>query len=287
LTTVFPRLDAPLVLAHGLCGFRRLGFGPIALTDYFRALPSLMRAAGNTVVLPKVHPTGCIERRAAKLARDLERMLPDDQPFHFIGHSMGGLDARELLIQPRWRKRFLSLTCIATPHLGTTLADLGLHKLGVIHRAVTAVGWDAGGFQAITRDQAARFHDCHPLPNDLPCFSIPADPPEQDVLFWLKPWYRILMETDGPNDGLVPAQSAAAFGTILPAWPIDHLRQMNWYTGRLGHSRLSRQVLSHYIHLLHHLANLSQSRPAEPVEVVPELEEAVLGQPLVTQPLTV
>jgi len=50
---------------------------------------------------------------------------------------------------------------------------------------------------------------------------------------------------------------------------------------------LSRQVLSHYIHLLHHLANLSQSRPAEPVEVVPELEEAVLGQPLVTQPLTV
>jgi hypothetical protein len=33
---------------------------------------------------------------------------------------------------------------------------------------------------------------------------------------------------EGPNDGLVPVDSATAFGTVLPAWPVDHLRQMNW-----------------------------------------------------------
>ena len=33
---------------------------------------------------------------------------------------------------------------------------------------------------------------------------------------------------EGPNDGLVSVESALGFGTPLPNWPVDHLRQMNW-----------------------------------------------------------
>ncbi len=33
-----PRLHAPIVLAHGLFGFRRIGLGPLTLTWYFRVL---------------------------------------------------------------------------------------------------------------------------------------------------------------------------------------------------------------------------------------------------------
>jgi triacylglycerol lipase len=46
--------------------------------------------------------------------------------------------------------------------------------------------------------------------------------------------HTILSELEGPNDGLVSVASAQAFGTPLPAWPVDHLRQMNWMTPAPG-----------------------------------------------------
>jgi len=44
----------------------------------------------------------------------------------------------------------------------------------------------------------------------------------------------MLSELEGPNDGLVSVASAQAFGTALPSWPADHLRQMNWMTPTPG-----------------------------------------------------
>jgi hypothetical protein len=58
---------------------------------------------------------------------------------------------------------------------------------------------------------------------------------------------------EGPNDGLVPVDSAAAFGTVLPAWPLDHLRQMNWLAPDLPAS-LVAAPLDLYSQLVDHLA---------------------------------
>ena len=65
-------------------------------------------------------------------------------------------------------------------------------------------------------------------PHAIPCFSVAGDPMVKDVCWPLRGLYEALHELEGPNDGLVSVESALAFGTPLPVWPVDHLRQMNW-----------------------------------------------------------
>ena len=61
------RLDAPIVLAHGLFGFDRIGVGRLTLAKYFRGLPDYLRAGGNRVLVTQVPPIAGIERRARAL----------------------------------------------------------------------------------------------------------------------------------------------------------------------------------------------------------------------------
>ena len=59
------RLQAPIVLAHGLFGFSRIGIGPLTLTSYFRGIPQALREAGNRVLVTRVHPIASIDFRAS------------------------------------------------------------------------------------------------------------------------------------------------------------------------------------------------------------------------------
>ena len=54
---------------------------------------------------------------------------------------------------------------------------------------------------------------------------------------------------------MVPVDSALAFGTPLPDWPVDHLRQMNWMERDELHRPLAPPI-DLYAHLLAHLASL-------------------------------
>ena len=87
-----PRLNAPIVLAHGLFGFTRIGLGRITLTPYFRSIPELLRGAGNRVLVTRVPSIAGVEHRAGRLGEQIFKAFPDE-PVHLIGHSMGGLDA--------------------------------------------------------------------------------------------------------------------------------------------------------------------------------------------------
>ncbi len=227
------RLHAPLVLAHGLFGFSRIGLGPLTLTSYFRGIPDYLRAAGNRVLVTRVHPIAGVEFRARRLGDRIRRAYPDE-PVHIIGHSMGGLDARLLLADPYWRKRVLSLTTIGTPHLGTHLADFAKLRVGRVYRLLELLRLDPRGFLDITRQSARRFHRLQGEIGDLPCFSLAGDPPAAEVTWPLHRLHAMLSELEGPNDGLVSVASALAFGTPLPSWPTDHLRQMNWMTPAPG-----------------------------------------------------
>src|SRR5215469_8967286 len=112
--TTFARLDAPIVLAHGLGGYARIGLGRWTFATYFRGIPEAMRASGNRVLVTRVPPIAGVEKRSRRLGEQIERTF-GDEPVHLIGHSMGGLDARRLLADPAWQKRVLSLTTIGTP----------------------------------------------------------------------------------------------------------------------------------------------------------------------------
>lgn len=268
-----PRLDAPIVLAHGLFGFRRIGLGPLTLAWYFRDIPGLLERAGNRVLLTRVHPTAGIDRRAWKLKWDIRAGLPDDGPFHLVGHSMGGLDCRALMLDPAWRRRVLSLTTIGTPHLGSSLADHARARAPRVLRLLERLQIDHRGFFDLAPDAVARFNRRAPLPDDLPAFSIAGNPSEADVCWPLRRSYAALAELEGPNDGLVSVESALGVGEPLPPWPIDHFRQMNWLPAATpatnAHSPGAPTVADLYAGVVRNLARHGfaaddQTPPAEP-----------------------
>jgi triacylglycerol lipase len=220
-------LQSPIVLAHGLFGFKEIGLGPLTVATYFRGIPEALRASGNRVVVTQVPPIASIARRAKRLAEQIEAAVPGE-PVHIIGHSSGGLDARWLVTDPDWARRVLSLTTIATPHLGSTIADFAKLRFGRIYQHLSALGVDHRGLLDVTRRSARAFHRRAVPARDLPCFSVAGTPPAESVCWPLRRLHAALLELEGPNDGLVSVESATAFGTPIPAWPLDHLRQMNW-----------------------------------------------------------
>ncbi len=247
-----PRLEAPIVLAHGLFGFRRIGLGPLTLAWYFRGIPGILRAAGNRVLVTRVHPTAGVARRSRKLAEQIDAAYPDE-PIHLIGHSMGGLDAREMLSDPRWQGRTLSLTTIATPHLGSAIADFAKLRVGRIYSLLERLGIDHRGFLDVTPASAEEFNRRNPPPDWLPLFSVAGAPAHDDVCWPLRRLHAALEELEGPNDGLVSVRSATAFGQVLPDWPVDHLRQMNWLSAEAGSAPCPR-VARLYAEVIENLA---------------------------------
>ncbi len=140
-----PRLDAPIVLAHGLFGFDRIGLGPVTVANYFRSLPSYLEAAGNRVLVSQVPPIAGIERRSRVLGRRI-RAAFGGEPVHLIGHSMGGLDARALLASEGDPGLILSLTTVGTPHLGSALADFAKIGFGRVYQLFSAPAHRSLGF---------------------------------------------------------------------------------------------------------------------------------------------
>jgi triacylglycerol lipase len=252
--TKIPRLDAPIVLAHGLFGFTRIGLGRVTLTPYFRSIPDILRRAGNRVLVTRVPAIAGVEQRAGRLGEQILRSFPNE-PVHVIGHSMGGLDARHLLANPAWQKRIKSLSTIGTPHLGTALADFAKLRVGRVFRLLSSMGIDPQGCLDITRSAARRFNRSHRAPEDVACISIAGDPTPESVCWPLTRAFAALSELEGPNDGLVSIDSALAFGTPLPIWPVDHLRQMNWMERDEAHRALE-PPLELYARLVAHLASL-------------------------------
>lgn len=232
------RLDAPIVLAHGLFGFRRIGLGRLTLKLYFGGIPEAMRGAGNRVVVTRVPSIAGVKRRARVLAEEIERAFPGE-PVHIIGHSMGGLDARHLLANPAWVGRILSLTTIGTPHKGSAIADLARLRVGRVYRLLRVFGVEHRGFLDLTRRAAGAVNRGGFSAPGVLCQSVAGDPLAEDVYWTLRPFHEILGDLEGPNDGLVSVESALGFGSPLPNWPVDHFRQMTWHPPSHGPSSRS------------------------------------------------
>jgi triacylglycerol lipase len=251
---MFLRLQAPIVLAHGLFGFDQIGLGRLTIASYFRGIPESLRAAGNRVLVTKVPPIAGIEARARRLGEQIATAFPDE-PVHLIGHSMGGLDARLLVSDPAWSRRVLSLTTIGTPHLGSSIADFAQLRAGRIYRLLAKLGIDHRGFLDVTQRNARAFNESVVTPEGLPCFSIAGNPTLDAVCWPLHRLYLALTELEGPNDGLVSVESALAFGTPLPLWPVDHFRQVNWLAAELEAGSAGSPV-SFYADAIAHLGRL-------------------------------
>jgi triacylglycerol lipase len=222
-----PRLNAPIVLVPGLCGFDRLYALGWLVKDYFPGIREQLAAAGNRVLVARLSMTRGVVQRAAELKRFIERKVSGGS-VHVIGHSMGGLDARYMISRLGMAGRVRSLTTVGTPHRGSPFADWGKKRFGrLLTPFFQFLGVSYQAFFDLTTQSCRRFNDEVPDASSVRYFAVAGECEPQWVgpEWWLQ--HRIVAEHEGPNDGVVSVASAA-WGEHTEVWKGDHLNLVNW-----------------------------------------------------------
>ncbi|CRL23289.1 unnamed protein product [Penicillium camemberti] len=240
----------PVVLAHGLLGFDELRLaGPyLPGVQYWRGIKEALTARGIEVITATVPPSASIEARAEQLARNIEAGARG-KDVNIIAHSMrrlinglqSGLDSRYMISHIRPEKfKVLSLTTIASPHRGSSVADYVLDQIGAdrlpqIYYALNRLNVETGAFSQLTRKYMTEtFNPNTPDVDDVRYFSYGAAV-EPSIWSAFRLSHRVLAEIEGPNDGLVSVSSsrwggdAGYKGTLMG---VSHLDLINW-TNRL------------------------------------------------------
>ena len=233
------QLNYPVLLCHG--------YG--ALASVIKPSPMhevcmLMRQHGVIAFAPNIVPYAKIETRAAEWVKKIEQLSEKYkfEKINVIAHSMAGLDMRYALNHSDIHYKVASLTTVASPHRGTSLAELVLTTPELLQEKLGEMfDWfgnsmypkgksDAvGAVQQLTREYVRETFN-------------PANPDHEDIAYYsysaavgkgtgepLNPIYRYqnqhIYEHEGPNDSFVSVESAK-WGTHVKTAPLSHLEQI-------------------------------------------------------------
>jgi len=248
----------PIVLVHGIARFDILAViirdklkipdnGHGEQLDYFKGIKDHLEANGFTVSAPNLSFAGSVDVRAEGLSNHVNDVMQrtGSPKVHIIAHSMGGIDARHMIVDKGMADRVATLTTIGTPHHGTPVADRiaqpgGALLLQVLDRVV-----DIDGFADLTtaaREQFNRRAEDAEAKNGVAYQTYSASENLPDVFAPLVPSWLIIREQEGRNDGLVSVRSQqwareliANDGTRNPIvqrefpFPADHLNEIGWW----------------------------------------------------------
>ncbi|KAG8862057.1 hypothetical protein FRC20_011370 [Serendipita sp. 405] len=247
----------PLVFCHGLLGFDSVSLGasfaPLQIT-HWRGIKEVMEENGIDILITKVPATSGVEERAKVLEETIASTYPGRE-IHLIGHSMvnfplltpallaltssflqGGLDCRYLAsrIQPT-NFKIRSVTTIATPHRGSYFADYFLETIGKTNLPSLVAfldylpngGGDGKAFEGLTREAMKKFNDEVPDVEGVEYFSWGAScqPSLVDPFKWP---YGVILDKEGPNDGLVSVSSAQWGKYLGTLEEVNHLDLVGW-----------------------------------------------------------
>lgn len=226
---VAPKLEYPVVLAHGIMGFDQVTIAG-RTNEYFRGVPAHLTRLGAKVYAFRVQPSASIAARAEELARMVASI--DAEKVNIIAHSMGGLDARYAISRLQLASKVASLTTIATPHRGTPLADFGTGVFGngeAIRKLLMSLGLPVDGFFDLTTASMARFNEQVPDAREVVYASYVgrANGTLRGMNPLLIPTHRFLLDRGGENDGMVPVESQT-WGELLGTIEADHWAQIGW-----------------------------------------------------------
>jgi triacylglycerol lipase len=229
------------VLAHGLLGFAelRLAGDYLPPIQYWHGVAAALRAKGVEVIAASVPPSGSIEERAEKLARDIA-VKARGKSVNIVAHSMGGLDARYMIANLGGEGdgpdgvRVKSLVTIATPHHGSAFADYLLGGAGIIdlrklYWVIERAGFGTKAFSQLTTQYMDE--EFNPKTQDregVRYFSYGAVMARPTLFSPFRQSYRLLRKLEGPNDGLVSVASSrwgTYKGTLVG---VSHLDLINW-----------------------------------------------------------
>ena len=238
------RLRRPVVLMHGfgaLAGLRRSGM--------LHAEAMYLRARGVLAYAPNVASYETIERRAAMWRGHLDAAMEETghDRLHLVAHSMGGLDARHLVSTLGYHRHVETLTTVATPHHGASLAEAALETPTLLSLPVLGLA-DWAGAAALAGSSSHVRGALHQLTRAyIEGTFNPATPDHPDVTYrsWagragtgtphaispvLRPSHALIYAREGVNDGVVGTDSAVwtGFQGVVDA---DHARQIGLPAG--------------------------------------------------------
>jgi len=251
-------MNYPIILAHGITRpdylidfiIRKFGLYEFSLAHdkvhYFKGIASYLRRHGFEVYHSSVSFAADVETRAQELTAQVRKILADagHAKAHLIGHSMGGLDARHMIVNHGMAENVASLTTLGTPHLGASVADWfmqnGLPKLIASLRKVI----NLEGFKSLTTMACQQFNDfARDAEASNPVFyQVYASAQQRQLTFppFQKTW-QITYEHEGDNEGLVSVKSQKWGDRLVGKngvvkmirqheFPVaaDHVNQMGW-----------------------------------------------------------
>lgn len=264
----------PIVLHHGLLGFDRILF-----IDYFYDVRATLERQGHVVRATNVSILNSIEVRAAQLASQIDEILAETKApkVNIIAHSMGGLDARHLISVLGYGDRVASLITLGTPHRGTPVADLAYSVLTTdSKRILKALERLFLGDPALRTQQAfdndinlkdalwnlseeylrsPEFVSSHHDDDRVVYESFAGNgnltgigtPDRVDPLLTIT--YAYLKLASGPNDGMVPVESAK-HGMDRGLIPADHINMIGQLFGETSGSFRHREFYSDLVNNL-------------------------------------
>jgi triacylglycerol lipase len=249
----------PIVLAHGIARFdilREVVLNKLRLPEavvgdrfhYFKGIKSHLEANGFEVHHSSVDFAGSVALRAQQLSQQIDQILNGraSTKVHVIAHSMGGLDARHMIVEiDGMAEKVASLTTIGTPHLGTSFADVGIRPRGELVISGLRSIINLEGFEDLTTTACDRFnhHARDKEATNSVVYRIYASSEDRDLVFLpLQVSWFIINNKEGENDGLVSVKSQQWTSELIAnngrrktiqqfrfPVPADHLNQVGWW----------------------------------------------------------
>ena len=253
-----PNTKLPIVLAHGIARFdilreilvEKLGIPETEIGDefhYFKGIKSYLEGNGFEVCHTSVDFAGSVDLRAQQLSDQIKQILSGrTDKVHIIAHSMGGLDARHMIVDiDGMAQKVASVTTIGTPHLGTSCADFGIGLGGsfVIKGLEPFINLD--GFNDLTTTACKAFNRraIDAEASNKVVYRTYASAEERDLIFLpLQLSWLIISRLEGENDGLVSVRSQQWESELMGSdgsrktieqlrfpVPADHLNEVGWW----------------------------------------------------------
>ncbi len=216
--------------------------------NYFRGIKTFLGAYGFKVYHTSIGFADSIAERAQQLSAQIGQVLQLEgcAKVHVIGHSMGGIDARHMIVDvPGMADKVASLTTIGAPHFGTSLADEFIEHGGSAWIQLLAPVIHLDGFRDLTTRACADFNaralDAEAKnPVVYQTYSGFAD--RETIFLPLQLGWALLETKEGANDGLVSVTSQAWCSQLVAGdgttktirqhqfpFPVDHLNECGWW----------------------------------------------------------
>lgn len=212
------KLQYPVILVHGL-GMR----DDLKIFKYWGNIPYKLMESGVEVFLSNQMAFHTIEFNAELLRERILEILKEtnSEKINIIAHSKGGIESRYMISKLDMASHVASLTTIASPHRGSSLANWVLEKANE-KKALkfsenilkTLAVWQGDSspeilpaFRQMTIDSMAEFNQRVPDSSSVYYQSYGGTIHGKPYGLWADFKKKIIQEREGENDGVVSKKS--------------------------------------------------------------------------------